>query len=105
MNYAIRHGECLLIPVDTLPKGKLTKGKSVIIGHSETGHHHTLVSKTEFDYLDKAMLYIRLFEPAKLVHQKTVDRHKDLVVPAGIYKVVHKNEYDPWQQVIRRVFD
>ena len=34
-----RHGENLLIEVDKLPKGKVNKDKTLIIGHSETGHH------------------------------------------------------------------
>jgi len=105
---AVRHGEVLLLPVDKMPRGG-KKHTSFIVGHSETGHHHVLESKTEFrvttDTVDKAMLYIQLFEPANLIHQKTVNRHKDLTIPAGIYKVVHKREYDPFEKVMREVWD
>ena len=107
MNYAIRHGEVLLQPVDKIPKGKTVKHTSFIVGHSETGHHHVLESKTGFDVaeLDKAMLYIRLFEPANLVHKKTTNAHKTLKVPAGRYKIVHKTEYNPWTKIKQNVFD
>lgn len=109
INYAIRHGEVLLFPVSELPKGEVSQHDKFIVGHSETGHHHILESKTEFevttDTVDKAMLYIRLFEPATLVHQKSVNRHKDLKVPAGTYKIIHKTEYDPFQKIRRAVWD
>lgn len=104
MNYAIRHGECLIYPVDKLPRGKKTELRSFIVGHSETGHHHVLESETPFTVQEKQM-YIELFKPAKLVHKKTVNRHKDLVVPAGTYKIIHKQEYDPFQQIMRAVWD
>lgn len=103
---AIRHGEVLLMPVENI-KGEFKKHTSFIVGHSETGHHHVLESKTEFEVaeLDRAMLVIRLFAPADLVHKKTVNAHKTLTVPAGTYKVVHKQEYDPFEKVMREVWD
>lgn len=104
---AVRHGEVLLLPVNKVLKGKTTQHKEFIVGHSETGHHHVLKSKTEFTVqdIDKAMVYLQLFEPATLSHQKTVNRHKDLVIPAGTYKVVHKQEYDPFAKIMRAVWD
>jgi len=106
MNKAIRHGEIMLVPVGDVPTGKTSKCSTYIVGHSETGHHHVLEG-TEFEVTEteKQELYFRLFEPTKLVHKKTADRHKDLVVPAGIYKRFHDTEYDPFEQVIRDVAD
>jgi len=82
--------------------------KTYIVGHSETGHHHVLESTTDFKVMsnkDKDLLYVRLFKPAKLVHKKTQDAHNTLTVPAGTYQVVRKNEYNPWTEVVGRVFD
>ena len=106
MNYAIRHGENLLIPIEEMPEGK--KFKTYIVGHSETGHHHVLEGETAFEVFtdkDKQELYLRLFEPAKLVHKKAQDAHRTLNVPAGTFKVIRKQEYDPWEQVMREVWD
>lgn len=104
MNKPIRHGEAMLIPIKGKVGGK--KHTSFIIAHSETGHHHVLESKTPFkvSQTDKDFL-IQLFEPAKLVHKKEVDKHKTLTVAPGKYKVVYKTEYNPWEGVISRVFD
>jgi hypothetical protein len=106
MNKAIRHGEVSLIPVEKLPKGTKSVHDLFIVGHSETGHHHVLESKAlQVITTDKEELYLRLFEPGKLVHQKTVNRHNDLMVQPGIYRITHKTEYDPFAKVTRRVFD
>lgn len=105
---AVQHGEVWLQPVDKLPEGKVQKTKEYIIGHSETGHHHVLESATEFEVMsgdDKHDLYVRLFEPAKLVHKKTYDVHETKVITPGDYVVYQKTEYDPFREVVRAVFD
>jgi hypothetical protein len=107
MNKPIRHGEIMLVPVDKLETGTVSKHTKYIVGHSETGHHHVLESGVDFEVTEteKHELYLRLFEPAKLVHKKTTDRHNTLVIPKGIYKRYHDTEYDPFEKVIRDVAD
>lgn len=104
MNKPIRHGENLLLPINKDFSGK--EHTSFIIGHSETGHHHVLESKTPFkvSQSDKEFL-IELFGPAKLVHKKQLDKHNTLTINPGKYRVIKKTEYDPWQGVIREVHD
>lgn len=105
MNKPIRHGEIMLLPVAKLPATASAKHTSFIVGHSETGHHHVLESTTAFEVVDKKDLYLRLFEPAELVHQKEFDKHATLTVAPGVYKVITKQEYDPWEKVKRDVAD
>ena len=46
---AITHGELFILPVDKVPEGKTSKHETLILAHSETGHHHVLESqKYEF---------------------------------------------------------
>lgn len=106
----IRHGEIMLVPVNSIPKNytQVFPTKDYVVGHSETGHHHVLESKVNFEIVsdkEKQELFFRLFKPAKLVHKKVIDRHKDLVIPAGIYKRFHDTEYSPWDKIIREVKD
>lgn len=104
----IQHGEIMLVPV---PDKGFKSAKSVnacIVGHSETGHHHVVESKTPFEVMgdvEKHDLFVRLFEPAKLVHKKSVEKHKTLPVLPGVWKILHKSEYSPWEKVTRRVQD
>lgn len=105
----VRHGELFIRPVKELPKGKKLEVKSFIIGHSETGHHHVLESTKEFTVIEPKNLddniFFELLGKGKVVHQKTVNRHNDLGLAPGIYEVTHKKEYDPFQQIMRAVWD
>lgn len=104
MNKCIRHGEAMLVPIKTKITGK--SHTSFVVAHSETGHHHVLKSKVPFTVSEKDKQFlIELFEPAKLVHQKTSDKHKTLPIAPGRYKVVYKNEYNPFLQEIQKVQD
>lgn len=110
MNKPIRHGEIMLVPVAEIPSQfkQVYPTQDYVVGHSETGHHHVLESTVDFEVVsdkEKKDLYFRLFEPAKMVHKKATDRHKDLIVPAGIYKRFHDTEYSAFEKVIRDVAD
>lgn len=108
MNQPIIHGENVLIPVEKVPKGKIVTTSEYIVGHSETGHHHVLEAEKQspFDIIiDGDNMYISSKQVSSLVHKKTHDIHKTVVVQPGFYKVVRKSEYDPFQQVIRQVWD
>lgn len=102
----IRHGEIMLVPVTAVPEGNTSKHNIFIVGHSETGHHHVLESKAKFEITEANQeLYFRLFEPSKLVHKKTTDKHRTLTIPAGIYKRYHDTEYNPFTRLIEKVRD
>lgn len=68
----------------------------LILGHSETGHHHVLeaekpnvhVSKAAQALIDSAndtFVELRLAEDCKLVHLRGHDTHGGFVLPAGEY--------------------
>lgn len=104
----VMHGECWIQPVGSLPTGTTKQEKRYIIGHSETNHHHILESNTEFEVMagdEKHDLYVRLFEPAEVVHKKTFDIHKTQVLAPGDYAIYQKLEYDPFADVVRAVYD
>lgn len=74
---------------------KLENGH-LILGHSETGHHHVLepvakrvpISKAAqalIDEINDTLVELKLFEPCKLVHLRDFDTHKAVVLPAGEY--------------------
>ena len=105
---AVTHGELFLLPIEEAPKLKSETHKQYVLAHSETGHHHVLESKTEFEVMsdeEKDELFIRLFEPAKLVHKKTFDIHETRTLATGLYKVFKKKEYDIREKAMRKVFD
>ncbi|SKJ67225.1 Uncharacterised protein [Mycobacteroides abscessus subsp. massiliense] len=92
----IRHGEILLFPVDSAPSGQMKQVTSCIVGHSESGHHHVLESGEAFAQI-VAMngdLFVDLPTATPLRHHKSHQQHRELTVPAGVWKVVRKTEFD-----------
>jgi hypothetical protein len=106
-NTMYRHGEIVIKSIKKLPEGKTTKVKTYIVGHSETGHHHVLESPTAYKVMrDKFQkVWLELEAEAKLIHQKTHDVHETLTIPAGIYEVGQKSEYNPFTKQIEAVRD
>lgn len=108
VNNVLIHGENVFTPVEAMPAGKVTKHKAYIAGHSETGHHHVVQSKAEFEVyedIDKQELYIRLFAPAEVVHQKSFEIHETKTLQPGVYKRSFATEYNPFDKVVQRIFD
>lgn len=106
-NMDYRHGEIVLKPVKAAGNGQKQQVTSYIVGHSETGHHHVLESTEPYtvtkDKLGK--LWLELEAEARLVHQKSHDVHNTLTIPAGIYEVGQKTEYNPFTRQIEAVRD
>jgi hypothetical protein len=68
----------------------------VVVGHSESGHHHVLDSDRAFDVIVTGDdMLIDVHETARLTHQASTDRHETLAVPPGTYRVLRKRRYDP----------
>jgi hypothetical protein len=109
MNKSLIHGENIFKPVSKMPKGKVSKHKMFIAGHSESGHHHILQSDVEFSVLEPENLgdsiFIELLSPAKVVHQKTFEIHETKTLRPGIYEIFPAVEYDPWEKVVRKQWD
>lgn len=104
----IRHGEVVLIERN-LPKGAkaLETKKSIIVGHSESSHHHVLTATrpiTVYEFEGKTYLDVPI--EAKLNHQKTgTETHGTQVIAPGIYERIIKRSYSYGQKIMRRVQD
>jgi hypothetical protein len=106
MNTPIRHGEVILKPVNKIPKGKVQVLDSFIAADSDAGHDHILKSKQmEVITTPSGAVCINVIENGTIIHQKEFDRHPDLPVIIGKYKVNKKTEYDMFDKVINEVKD
>lgn len=105
-NTPIQHGENVLVPIAHLPEGEAKLVKTIIAGHSETGHHHVLTSTQGMKVVEIGdRMYIENAFEALLTHKKASDKHDTLTVRPGIWEVKHKTEYNPITKVLSRVFD
>jgi hypothetical protein len=95
---AIRHGEILLLPVDSIPGfRRVEQVTSCIVGHSESGHHHVLECDEVFEQIRagaRGERFVDLPCAARLRQEKTDQPHRELAVPAGRWKVIRKTEFD-----------
>src|SRR5689334_14382262 len=106
----VRHGEVLLVPTSEIPgEAKLLKtGKSHMVAHSETGHHHVLQLATPklSVYQVGKDTYLDVGDIGQLVHKKTgPDVHKTHTIAPGKYKVVIKQAFDYFTKALTRVRD
>jgi hypothetical protein len=106
-------GEITIRKIAKLPKAvaKLAKenGK-VIVGHSETGHHHVLERDAQVFVATSApdgmrVLYALIEQPNALVHERSFDTHAPIALEPGIYEMRIGREYDPYAEVARRQAD
>lgn len=90
---------------------KLENGQ-LILGHSETGHHHVLepinkkakISKAAQAMIDAAndtFIELKLFEPCEVVHLRSFDTHGGAVLPPGEYirGIREEQTVDGWKRV------
>ena len=110
-----RQGELLFIKVEEFSDDdgnwitQKPEDNHLIIGHSETGHHHVIdlrKCKTAELIINKMREFetrLLLREDAEVEHLRSFDTHKTLKLPAGKYIVRHRREYTP--EGLRRVQD
>jgi hypothetical protein len=103
----IRHGDLLLMKVDSVPKDASVLNTLTLAEGEATGHHHTITSGQALIYApatvtDDVAKYIEVkSKTAELTHQE----HKPVELTQGAYKLSIEREYNPTDKVIRKVLD
>lgn len=103
-------GDVVFRKVDAVPPGfEASKPcESVIVAHSETGHHHALdgAGVKLFEGKDPLRCYLMLesVTHADVVHHRPYDTHETVRLGGGIgsvYEVIRQREYTPegWRRV------
>lgn len=100
-----------LAALKNMQEMKLEKGM-LILGHSETGHHHVLesvskampVSKAALALIDAAndsFVDLKIYHECKLVHMRQDDQHRGFVLPPGEYirGIREEQVVEGWQRV------
>lgn len=106
-NKSAAQGELFFRKVEKLPndltENKATNGKH-IVGHSETGHHHTMDADSVkfFGSTDPMVSFMEVLEPTTLKHERSFDTHEPMFFDVGVYEIRHQRESAPegWQKVV-----
>ncbi|MET4341999.1 hypothetical protein [Bradyrhizobium sp. RT9a] len=84
----------------------------LVIGHSETGHHHVLSRQdgAEVMVLDRPPEGMRILRailenPASLDHLREHDTHESIELVPGEYEIRIAREYDPYAELARQSMD
>jgi hypothetical protein len=115
MEHYARQGEVTIMKLadDTLPAWPALArddGK-MIVGHSETGHHHVIERPDAVRIVKKpdtgAMTILRMLvsEPTRVIHLRTHDTHAPVDLAPGVYEIRGQQEYDPYAELARRAAD
>jgi len=105
-----RHGEVILKKVKSIPKGAklIEEGQKIIVGHSESGHHHVLEAEhgvTIKMYEIDGKTYLDLPSKVDLVHQKSAESHGTQTFAPGIYIREIRQSYSYGERIMRRTID
>lgn len=107
-------GELSLRKIAKMPEGvtpvAAVDGR-IIVGHSETGHHHTVdgdcVDVFEAKTAPEGMriLYAIVKEVTTLEHHRSFDTHEPLGLQPGMYEIRIGREFDPYAEIARTQAD
>ena len=103
-----RQGEIMIVKVADIPQEAVPVAPTdglVIVGHSETGHHHVMVAERTklFEQPDSLTRFLDVSEEDMLEHRRNFDTHEPIVFEPGKYRVQIRREYTP--EGFRRVAD
>lgn len=114
-------GEIMIRRVGDLPEDRNTPNGyttidadergHIIVGHSETGHHHVIDAKhgsvAVMDRPPEGMRILRALieQPTPLKHLRPTDTHAPIVLEPGEYELRIAREYDPYAKLARQVAD
>lgn len=115
MEHYARQGEVLILRITDAalpawPELAREAGR-LIVGHSETGHHHVIERPEAVRIVRKpdtgAMTVLRMIvtEPTRIVHLRDHDTHRPIDIPPGSYEIRGQQEYDPYAELARRAAD
>lgn len=115
MEHYARQGEVLILKIsdEALPNWPelAQEGGYLIVGHSETGHHHVIERPAAVKIVAKpdtgAMTILRMIvtDPTRVVHLRGHDTHAPVDLPPGTYEIRGQQEYDPYAEMARRAAD
>lgn len=87
------------------------EGGRLIVGHSETGHHHVIDARHgSVAVLDKPPEGMRILralitQTTQLEHLRPHDTHAPVTLEPGEYELRIAREYDPYEKLARQVSD
>jgi hypothetical protein len=78
----------------------------LIVGHSETGHHHVVdAGCAVLTRVDEFTAYLDVKKPTQIDHLREHDTHPSIALQPGMYEFRTGREFDPFEEAIRASAD
>ncbi len=107
-----RQGEVYILRIKSLPddaKKVEAENGNLIVGHSETGHHHVIKESPQVNFYSSdnpVLSYLEVIEATDktevlLEHLRGYDTHETIGISDGVYAVINGIESSPegWRKV------
>lgn len=94
MTKAYRHGEVLLLKIDTLPDGLIKSNTNVFMVGSH-GHNHSIDNGELYLQQDGTTHGYLVANNTSLIHPEHSPNVGDAKIEDGIYQIIKQQEYTP----------
>ncbi len=103
-------GELTITKLDATPNNigvpVRPEGGLLIVGHSETGHHHVVDADcATLTRVDPFTAFLNVRKATRLTHQREYDTHPPIELQPGMYEFRTGREFDPFEQATRASAD
>ena len=95
-----RHGDLLIRQVKKIPE-HATQLSTNIIAHGENGHTHKLHGSHQIYETVDNQKHFEAMQELEIKHPE----HNTIIIPKGIYTVVHERSFNPCEDIEIEVID
>ena len=96
-----RHGDLLIQEIFSVPSFAKPISTNIIAEGEKTGHNHVLNGSHQIYETADNHKYFKAKQELKLEHPE----HNTLIIPKGIYTVIHERSFNPCEDIEIEVID
>ena len=106
MSKLFRQGDLLIREISSIPYTAKPISTNIIADGEKTGHNHTLNGSHQiFETVEPAHKQKQIHFEAKQELKIEHPEHNTIIIPKGIYTVVHERSFNPCEDIEIEVID
>ena len=96
-----RHGDLLIREIWSMPSDAVQKSTNIIAEGEKTGHNHTLHGSHQIYETVDNQKHFEAMQELEIKHPE----HNTIIIPKGIYTVIHERSFNPCEDIEIGVID
>lgn len=101
MTEVFRQGDQLIREISSIPSTAKPISTNIIAEGEKSGHNHVLNGSHQIYETDDKQMYFEAKQELKIEHPE----HNTIIIPKGIYTVVHERSFNPCEDIEIDVID